>query len=121
MLRSCLEAAQKDEEHTTCALVLYTSGRSVGPQLACACQVFVCLPLNTLCSLPLFLSCRYVSMGAELQAVGAVATRWRQLELASWVATLKTVGGGVGWAGGGWISLPGSLASACACCPRRSL
>ncbi|KAG1668462.1 hypothetical protein FOA52_005235 [Chlamydomonas sp. UWO 241] len=34
---------------------------------------------------------KYVTMGPELQAVGAVATRWRQLELTSWVATLKTV------------------------------
>lgn len=30
-------------------------------------------------------------MSSELAGVGALASRWRQLELASWVATLKTV------------------------------
>lgn len=34
---------------------------------------------------------KFVSIGSELRAIAALATRWRQLELASWQTTLKQV------------------------------
>ena len=45
---------------------------------------------------------KFVSISTELRAVAALATRWRQLELASWRTTLKQVWESVEGEGGSY-------------------
>ena len=48
---------------------------------------------------------KFVSISTELRAVAALATRWRQLELASWRTTLKQVWESVEGEGGSYWSV----------------